>query len=74
VFAESRCAQDHSGAIDARELKGFFASLGVSLSDKEVVNAMKDIDDSGDNNVAFAEMLDWLTAKGVWDPAKVGFP
>jgi Ca2+-binding EF-hand superfamily protein len=67
-------AQDHSGAIDDRELKGFFSALGVSLTDKEVVNAMKDIDDSGDNNVAFEEMIDWLQKKGVWDEEKIGLP
>ena len=44
------------------------------MSDKEVGNAMKDIDDSGDNNVAFDEMLEWLKNKGVWDPDKVGLP
>ncbi len=44
------------------------------LTDNEVANAMKDIDDSGDNNVAFDEMLDWLRTKGVWDEAKVGLP
>ena len=66
--------QDHSGAIDDRELKGFFIALGVTLSDKEVGNAMKDIDESGDNNVGFHEMLDWLKAKGVWDEEKVGMP
>jgi len=66
--------QDHSGAIDDRELKGFFAALGVQLSDKEVSNAMKDIDESGDNNVGFEEMIDWLQAKGVWDEQKIGLP
>jgi hypothetical protein len=68
------CLQDHSGAIDDRELKGFFAALGVQLSDKEVSNAMKDIDESGDNNVGFEEMIDWLQAKGVWDEQKIGLP
>lgn len=46
----------------------------MSLTDKEVVNAMKDIDDSGDNNVAFEEMIDWLQKKGVWDEEKIGLP
>ena len=46
----------------------------MSLSDKEVVNAMKDIDDSGDNNVAFEEMIEWLRSKSVWDEEKVGLP
>lgn len=46
----------------------------MTLSDKEVGNAMKDIDESGDNNVGFHEMLDWLKLKGVWDEEKVGMP
>ena len=67
-------AQDHSGAIDDRELKGFFRALEVHLTDKEVDNAMKDIDKSGDNSVGFDEMLAWLESKGVWSEQKVGLP
>ena len=89
--------QDHSGAIDDRELKGFFASMNImvrshlsyvrlanqaeayaslalQLSEKEVKNAMKDIDEGGDGTIGFQEMLDWMISKGLWHPDKVGLP
>ena len=46
----------------------------MHLTDKEVDNAMKDIDESGDNSVGFDEMLAWLESKGVWSEQKVGLP
>ena len=50
------------------------AGLVVQLSEKEVKNAMKDIDEGGDGTIGFQEMLDWMISKGLWHPDKVGLP
>jgi Ca2+-binding EF-hand superfamily protein len=47
---------DHSGKLDAKEVKQVFESLGMALTDENVADMIKEYDDSGDGLIQFDEV------------------
>jgi len=53
--------KDGGGTIDALELKNGLATLGVSLSLKDVEELMLEVDEDGSGEIDYKELVDYLT-------------
>eukprot|EP00451_Oxyrrhis_marina_P011398 CAMPEP_0204326700 /NCGR_PEP_ID=MMETSP0469-20131031/12029_1 /ASSEMBLY_ACC=CAM_ASM_000384 /TAXON_ID=2969 /ORGANISM="Oxyrrhis marina" /LENGTH=155 /DNA_ID=CAMNT_0051308803 /DNA_START=14 /DNA_END=481 /DNA_ORIENTATION=- len=49
--------QDRAGTIGKDEFRDMMKTLGVTLSDRELEERVREVDESGDNEIDFEEML-----------------
>ena len=63
---------DQSGYVDETELQLMFQTLGVHLTTEEIATAFLEIDESGDGEISYEEMIEWLMKKELWDPETAG--
>lgn len=56
---------DNSGMMDSKELRLLFAELGASFSDKEMAEALKELDGDGSGQVDEQEFADWWTNRSL---------
>ena len=60
--------EDGSGFIDGKELTKMFQNVGVYLSAADVKKMLDTLDESGDEQVRFDRLVDFLTAADIWSP------
>lgn len=66
---------DESGMIDKREINIFFESVGLELTEEEIVATLAEMDDDDDvsigTEISFEELTQWLIKSQMWDPVAV---
>eukprot|EP00928_Gymnodinium_smaydae_P089784 TRINITY_DN73696_c0_g1_i1.p1 TRINITY_DN73696_c0_g1~~TRINITY_DN73696_c0_g1_i1.p1 ORF type:complete len:695 (+),score=209.50 TRINITY_DN73696_c0_g1_i1:82-2166(+) len=55
--------EDRSGYIDSKELKGLLEKLGEALSDEELEQAFRELDQDGSGEIEFFEFVEWFTSE-----------
>lgn len=55
--------EDHSGYIDAKELKELLEKLGEELTDDELDLAFKELDSDASGEIEFFEFVEWFTSE-----------
>jgi len=54
--------EDRSGYIDVKELKELLEKLGEELSEEELEQAFKELDQDGSGEIEFFEFVEWFTS------------
>jgi Ca2+/Na+ antiporter len=68
--AFARFDTDNSGSIDMAELKCLLISLGNTPSDKDLADAMEQVDENGDGKISRAEFTTWYQDSLFWSDAQ----
>jgi len=55
--------EDRSGYIDVKELKELLEKLGEELSEEELEQAFKELDQDGSGEIEFFEFVEWFTSE-----------
>lgn len=55
--------EDRSGYIDVKELKGLLEKLGEELTDDELDQAFRELDQDGSGEIEFFEFVEWFTSE-----------
>merc|ERR1712216_558349 len=55
--------EDRSGYIDVKELRELLHKLGESLTEDELEQAFKELDQDGSGEIEFFEFVEWFTSE-----------
>merc|ERR1719298_250720 len=55
--------EDRSGYIDVKELKELLEKLGEELSEEDLEQAFKELDQDGSGEIEFFEFVEWFTSE-----------
>merc|ERR1719377_405716 len=55
--------EDRSGYIDVKELRELLNKLGEELSEEELEQAFKELDQDGSGEIEFFEFVEWFTSE-----------